>query len=155
MNYKTIGEEITEAEFNAYVCLLRQHGGINENLVIEAAVMENEYGTFNFNFDGATLVDNGILITEETKENPPNILLENALFENSSYTLMFKVMSIEDYNLYEDTRQNFISYETFSLELEEGAAIDLPVSELEEGKVILFDVLFSIKHDKPVIQIIE
>ena len=82
------------------------------------------------------MIDNGILITDETLAATNTVKLDNPIFTHSTYVLNFKVMNISDYNLYIEDRQNYISYEEFNIELSvENDTEVLDLSGFEEGMV--------------------
>ena len=147
MEYKTLGSSLSLADYNAYVSLLKYNTSLAETFEINSSTVKGVYADYEFNFENATIVNDGLLVTDESKASTNTIELKNPIFKNSNYILSFKVMSIEDYNLCNEGTDN-ISYTDFQVVLtndEKVAALDL--SGYENGLVILFNVEVLIKHN--------
>lgn len=155
MDFKTIGESLTTEEFNAFVTLIRQNNTVIRRFGITENIINSEYFTLEFDFNNITILNNGILITDKTKANPPHVELTNNTFKHSTYTLNLKVLDRENYNIYTRDNGNAV-YETLSIILSENEETVFDLSSLENGLIILFDdANVTITHDKPTIKIIE
>lgn len=154
MEYKTIGDSLTEEEFNAFVCLIRQNNTITKTFTITESIVKEDYFKLTFDFTDATILDNGVLITDKTKDNPPHVKMENITFIHSNHKLNLKVCDRENYDLY--NRNKTFSYETLSIPLEVDENTTFPITEMDNGLIILFDEAnVLITHDKPIIKITE
>ena len=153
MDFKTIGESITWEEFCSFVLLLRANMNINKKINIEENEVWTDYCGLYFDFSDASLLDNGIFITNKTKQNSVQIHLYDYSFNHSTYSLTFKVMDIEDYRIYENEGTD-ISFDLLTVPLIKGGSVYLDFSDIENGSVILLDdVNLRITHDEPTISI--
>lgn len=149
MELKTIGSSMTIGEFNAYVSLLRGNIYFTEQVSMNETNVVGKYAVYGFNFNNATIVDNGILITDETKSAENSIEIF-PIFTHSSYHLTFTLMTIDDYNLFLEDSSNHIETQTFEIVLsndENSKVLDL--SEYENNTVLLFNVMVKVLHDIP------
>lgn len=106
-----------------------------------------------FDFANSTLIDNGIMITDKTKNNPPRVRMENSIFEHSTYTLNFKVLNRKNYELY--NKNKMFDYTLLSIVLEEDEMITFPISDLDNGLILLFnEVNVTIEHNKPSVKVV-
>lgn len=151
MEFKAISDELTTEEFNAIVSMFRHFKTIKKPLRINEQVL-GDYGTYNFNMDGVTFVDNGILITNETIHAEPSVMLTDNQFTHSTYTLTLQVLHNTSLNILDDYITDFKVVETLDLELIPDEEITIPVDELEQGYIISFDSFIEIKHDKTIMQ---
>ena len=83
--YKQISENLTTKEFNGIVSLLRNNVNFNENIRIRNSTVVGEFGSYQFNFNDATIVDSGVLITNETLSTIGTVKLVNPVFPHSNY----------------------------------------------------------------------
>lgn len=141
--YKTIADTLSDAEFNGYIQLLRIHD-ISE--AIEIDNLNSEYGDYQFDID-ATVLDNGILVTEDTSLN---VTLNNPLFPNSTYTLKLKALNISDVNLI-DRGVSHLTYKNITVDLIKNEPVTIPLTNLDIEDVILFDAEVVVDHTQPVI----
>ena len=153
--YKGIGDSLTDAEFYTFVALVRANNPVLDKFDITENTINKEYYTLLFTFDDCTVLDNGIMVTDKTRANPPMVKLNDVIFKHSNHTLNLKVMDIDDYRL-SDTDTSSMEYETISLALEENMNTSIPLTGLNNGMVILFDdAELMITHDKPTIVVID
>ena len=146
MELKSIGDNLTSAEFNAYVCLLRNFVTLNETFRIQDTII-GEYGRYDFDFNDSTLTDKGVLITSETLSATNTISLSNPLFMSSNYHFVFNLINITDYNQLSE-KEDYIETEQLEVILnsdEDSAIIDL--SPYDEGMVLLLDCRLIVTHD--------
>ena len=155
MDFKEIGDSLTQEEFNAFVCLLRINSPTSHFYNITENNISNDLYDLQFDFTDATIVHKGLFITNNTKNNPPHVKLENVVLQHSTHTLIFKVLDTENYRLYEGDIST-VEYSTLTIELVEDTNVEFPLQELDNGCVVLFDgVELRITHDKPIITVIE
>ena len=67
-DFKKIGDNLTNADYNGIISLLRQFITHSETILIRDTV-NGEYGTYNFNLGNSTIIDAGIVISDETSFN--------------------------------------------------------------------------------------
>ena len=151
-DFKTIGDKLNTLEYNAIVSIFRHFITHNEEIHINNTV-NGEYGTYNFNIEDTTILDSGILITDETISAQPTVKLTDNLFENSTYTLILYILHYTGANIFDDvTPSDFKVIDTVSVELEQNTDIMIPVENLQKGYIIDFDCSINIKHDKPIVR---
>ena len=141
--YKEINDTLSDAEFNGYIQLLRSK---NISEAIEIDNLNSEYGDYLFDID-ATVLDNGILVTEDTSLN---VTLNNPLFPNSTYTLKLKALNISDVNLI-DRGISHLTYKNVSVDLIKNEPVTIPLTNLDIEDVILFDAEVVVDHNQPVL----
>ena len=147
MEYKTLGSILTTEDYNAYVSLLKYNTTLSERFTISNSLVNGVYADYEFGFENATIIDNGLLITNESKSSVNTIGLVNPIFKNSDYILTFKIMSIDDYNVFNETTYN-IHYTNMELTLtNDDNIVELDLTSYENNLVILFDVEVLIKHN--------
>ena len=149
--YFTVGDSLTTNQFNSIVSLLRHNIIHDDNIRINDSVT-GKYGTYEFDITETTILDNGIVITDETILAEPKVKLTSPTFINSTYTLKLSVLHYTDVNILDDDTEDYKVIETLEIELTPNTWVDIPVATLEDGYIILFDSNVEIKHDKPIIQ---
>ena len=82
--YKQINDALNMQEFNALVYRLKQNYPFQEEIQIKNSTVHGKYADYLFNLESTTIVDNGILITNETLTNIGTITLINPRFRNST-----------------------------------------------------------------------
>lgn len=153
LRYYDVGNKISTKYFNAYIQLLRKHMSLVDNIRVDNGLITGVYGEYKFNLDDVTIVDNGILITEETLSANPTVRLINPVFKNSTYILKLDVFSVSDVNIMEEYHSDNITHDTLEIVLEEGVDISLPLGSLEFNRIVNFNATIDIIHDKPIIQL--
>lgn len=151
MDFKDIGDTLTVGEWNGLVSLLQYNMVLSESFKMQSLV-EGEYANYYFDFDGCTVIDNGLLVTNETLLNDKRIRLVNPVFEFGVYELHLKLMRISDYNLYTDLQRNNISFEEIVVRLDKDNDEHLlDLSGYDESYVLLLDVNCFIRQELPLI----
>ena len=147
INYKKIGDTLTDSELNAYASLIAHNKVLKDSFKLKNGVITGVYGNYEFDLTNASIVDNGILITDETLSNNITVKLTNPT-QYATYTLHFTVIRYGDVNILDETTENI---ETFDLtvDLITDTTINIPLTDLQEYDVILFNSNITIKHDKP------
>lgn len=145
-----IGAELSVDEFNAFIYLLRTNITHNEEININNSNIHGKYAEYIFNLDSTTLTDKGILITNETLTNIGTITLKNPFFKNSTYTLVLKILSINDMNIF-DTESDSVNITTLEIELVNNTPVRIPFETLEANNIIGFDAEIIINHNQPII----
>ena len=149
-SYYDIDDNLTQEQFNAYVSLLR-HNTIHNDSIRIAETVQAQYGTYEFDLNGCTILDNGIVITDETITAQPQVRLTGNVFHYSTYTLKLSILHYTGVNILDDiTPSDFIVVDTLEIELTPNTWIPIPISNIENGYIIDFDTNIEIKHDKPV-----
>lgn len=149
MNYKNIGDTLTTAELNAYASLLANCKTLNDAFKIKKGAIQGKYGKYTFDLTNAPIVDNGVLITDETLSNPITVLLETPS-QYATYTLNLKVLRYGETSLLDEEPQSEII--PLTVELTEDTEVTIPTTDLQEHDIILFDTNITVKHDKPEIK---
>ena len=151
VNFKAIGDRITTGELNAYVSLLRHNKLLNDYIRIKNGEVNGTYSKYIFDINSSTIVDNGILITDETLQSLGTVKLSNPVFANATYTLTLTVLSMEEINILE-LDGNDPEEAKIQITLEENVEVPIPFETLNKYCIILFDAELIIKHDKPIIK---
>ena len=149
--YYDIDDNLTTNQFNAYVSILRYNTIHNDSIRI-AKTVQAQYGTYEFDLDDCTLLDNGIVITDETITAQPMVRLTGNVFHYSTYTLKLNILHYTGVNILDDvTPTDFIVVDTLEIELTPNTWIPIPIANIENGYIIDFDTTVEIAHNKPVI----
>ena len=150
-SYYDITDNLTTNQFNAYVSLLRHNTIHNDNIRIADNVNGN-YGNYEFDLDGCTILDNGVVISDETVTAQPMVRLTDNVFHYSTYTLKLNILHYTGVNILDDlTPTDFIVVDILEIELIPNTWIPIPIANIENGYIIDFDTTIEIKHNKPVI----
>lgn len=152
-NYATyfdIGDTLTTAQFNSIVSLLRHFSSFNDPITI-GELINVEYGTYEFSIEGCTILDTGIVITDETRAVAPKVKLTNPSFPNSTYTLELKVLSYDGVNILDDDTGELV-IDDLNVELVEDEWVTIPLTTLNDGDIISLNTNLAITHDKTIIQ---
>jgi len=153
--YKQIEDTLTVNEFNALVYRLKQNYPFKEEIQINNSTVHGKYADYLFNLESTTIVDNGILITNETLTNIGTITLINPRFRNSTYTIKMKVYSISDVNVCTDASTDNITVTPLTITLQYGTPVNIPFETLNLDHVIGFDATVNIVHDQHIIKVNE
>ena len=152
--YYEIGDKLTESQFNAYISLLKQNVTHKGEFRISQGKLKGSYGTYEFNIENATIIDNGIVITDETITAQPKVKLTDNVFRWSSYILKLDIIHYTGVNILDDTTSDFKVVETIEIELTPNEWVNIPVESLEQDYIISLDATVEIRHDKPEIHMI-
>lgn len=151
MDFKSLGDQLGTDDFNAIVSLYRHFIEHNEQIRINDDVC-GQYGEYEFDIEDTTILDTGILVTDETITAEPKVKLTSNLFKFATYTLQLQVLHYTGVNILDDiTPSNFKVVDTLEVELETDEWVNIPVSTIEEGYIISFDAKVNIKHDKTIV----
>ena len=152
--YHSIGDNLSNAQFNHIVSLLR-NSILHEDTLRINNVVEGLYGDYEFDVDDVSYLDTGIRITPETISAEPKVRLTNPVFRWSRYTLKLSVLHYTGVNILDDiSPSNFKVVETLTVELSKNEWVDIPVEDLEQDYIISFDCVVEISHDKPEIHML-
>lgn len=149
--YFQLGDQLTLNQFNAYVSLLRQNVRHNENIRITDNI-QGTYGTYEFDIEDTTILDTGIVITDETITAEPKVKLSNPVFNSSKYILQLSILHYDNVNVITNPTDNNIIVDTLEIELYPNEWVNIPVTELEKDYLISFNTIIQIDHTTPVIQ---
>lgn len=150
MPYKNIGDNLTVREFNGIVSLIRDNILFHEDIMINTSNVTGAYGNYVFNFREATILDNGILITNETLSTIGTVKLTNPVFPNSNYYLDLKVYSSEDIGISGLDTDNVI-VTPLTVKLEKYNEVNIPFETLDMNNIVGFDATIRIDHKDLVI----
>ena len=151
--YFEIGDSLTLAEYNSIVSLLRANTVNNDTIKI-ADTVNGVYGDYLFDIDGCTILDSGILITDETTTAQPKVKLVNPKFRYATYTLQLTVIHYTDVNILDDTTDDFKVIETLEIELVKNNWVTIPLTDMENGYIIRINANVQITFDKTEIHLI-
>ena len=101
INYKNIGDTLTDSELNAYASLIAHNKVLKDSFKLKNGVITGNYGKYTFDLTNASIVDNGILITDETLSNNITVKLSNAT-QYATYTLHFTVIRYGDVSILDE-----------------------------------------------------
>ena len=146
-SFYTLGDSLSTEEFNAFIQLIKHGKSFTDTIELDKPETY-KYGQYSFDIKGQ-VIDKGFLVTDTTLDNDNYITLSGNVFENSSYNLTLKVMRISDVNLL-DVYEN-IEYKAITISLTPDVPTLIPLTNVNENDVILFDAEVNINHDKPVI----
>ena len=147
-DYYTIGDQLTTSQFNSYISLLR-HNTVHTDTIKIGELVTGEYGNYHFDIEGSTILDNGIVVTDETITAQPKVKLTDNVFHYSTYTLKLSILHYTGVNILDDiTPTNNIVVDTLEIELTPNTWIDIPLDDIEQGYIIDFDSTIEIKHNK-------
>ena len=151
LDIKDIGDNLSTDEFNALVYRLRQIGNLKGNLNFEENnSITGVYATYQFNnVDGQLRNDKGIIVNNKVKNNPLTVRLINPFFLNAKYTLTFTVRSISGANVCEEGKGDFITKDTFSIDLVEDSDVAIPLTDYINDSILDFDVEVKISFNVP------
>lgn len=149
--YKQIGDNLTVNEFNGVISLLRDNTKLNEKIQINTSTVKGNYGEYVFDFQEATVLDNGILITNETLSTIGTVKLTKAVFPHSNYFLDLKIYSSEDVGISDMEHTDYIITE-LTIPLRSDMAVNIPFETLEMNNIINFDATIRINHKDLVIK---
>lgn len=149
--YKNIGDHLTTNEFNGIISLLRDNINFMENIQINTSTVTGEYGNYVFNFNEATVLDNGILITNETLSTVGTVQLTNPAFPHSHYFLDMKVYSSEDVGVSGMDHSDVIVTE-LTIPLEIDTEVNIPFQTLDMNNIVSFDAIVRVNHKDLVIK---
>ena len=149
--YYEIGDTLTINQFNTIVDLLRKNTIHKDTFSLKQGLVEGIYGNYTFDINSTTILDNGILITDETLTNLGTVKLEDAVFKNATYNLKLKVYHITDVNVCDISDDNII-VDTLTVELENNTAKTIPFDTLGYSYIVGFDAEIEIIHNKPIIK---
>lgn len=146
-----INDTLTTSQFNSVVQLLRVNNTSQENISIINSTVVGEFGSYTFDLESTTVVDNGVLITAETLTNLGTVTLTNPTFPSSVYYLDLTVVAIDDINIQKPST-DYTTTTTLTVTLTEDTAVNIPFNTLELDNVVLFDATVRVEHTEPIIQ---
>ena len=157
MNYKNFVEyykledNLSTTEYNTIVSLLRANTINTDNFNLKQGIVNGEYGDYTFNIESTTIVDNGILITNETLSNLGTVKLTGKKFKSSNYNLHLQVFSYDDPNIELGDILNEVEITELIVPLLENQEVIMPFDTLELANVVGFNATVYIDHDSPVV----
>jgi len=153
--YYDIGDSLTTNEFNAIISLLRQNTINTGQFELNNGTLHGAYADYEFDIEDSTLLDTGIVVTDETITSQPRVKLTNPLFKWSKYLLKLDVIHYTGVNVLDDETGDFKVVETLEVELVKDEWVDIPVSSFEEGYIISLTANIEISHNEPIIRMLK
>lgn len=150
-SYFSIGDNLTTAQFNSIVGLLLTNTSHKDSFRIKQGLVTGEWADYTFDIDSTTIVDNGILITDETLSSLGTVMMTNPKFHYTTYTLKLKVYHMTDINVCEDVSDDNVVVDTLSIVLVENEAVTMPFNTLDYSYIVGLDATVELVHDIPVI----
>lgn len=150
--YYSFGDVLTDEDFNSIVQLLRVNNAFAEDIQIKNSTVNGKYGTYVFNLKSTTIVDTGVLITNETLSSIGTVKLMNPIFKNSNYKLKLTVYSLSDVNICNEANTDNIVKTDLIINLIQGSEVNIPFNTLDLNCIVGFNAVVNITHDLPVIQ---
>ncbi len=147
--FKALNSNLNTNEFNGLVSLYRANIIHEDNITIGETVT-GEYGNYDFDVEGCTVIDTGIVIDEDTITAEPRVQLTDNVFHFSTYTLNLEIIHYTDTKIIDDDT-DFKVVETLRLELPPEEWVTIPLANLSDGYIISLEANVEIVHDKPVI----
>lgn len=148
-----VGDKLTANDFNAIVSLYRKSVKHSEKIRISNEAYVGEYGVFEFNFNGATILDNGVVVSDETISAIPRVRLTDTFFKTSKYILQLDILHFTGINILDDIApENFKVVDVLEVELIPNTWVEIPLDNIEEGYIISFNANVLIDHNTPVLQ---
>lgn len=130
--------------------MLRHFSSFNDPITI-AEEVTGSYGKYEFDIAGCTILDTGIVITDETRAVAPKVRLTNPSFPNSTYALHLKVLSYDGVNILDDDTGELV-IDDLNVELTTDEWVTIPLTDLSDGDIISLNTNAEITHDKTIIQ---
>lgn len=147
-----LGDTLSTEDYNNLVQVIRDNVVLNNPIKILDGVVTGSYGRYQFNIKDVSLIDNGILITEETITNGLTVTLLDPIYEYSTYELILSVAKISDVHLDNSSNTNFKTITTLNVTLQPFEEVTIPVGTLQPNTVILYEANVQVTHNKPYIQ---
>ena len=149
--YYNITDELTTNQFNAYISLLRQNIKHHENITINK-IVNGQYGDYEFDIDGATVIDAGFIVSDETISADPRVKLTGNVFSSSNYILTLNILHYTGANIGDGDNADFKVVDTLEIPLNPDRWVDIPIEDLEKDYIIDLDAVVNINHNKPIVQ---
>ena len=147
---KGIGDSLSEDEYNYLIYYLRTFHPFAEDIEINKNTVTGEYGEYVFNWDSGVIVDEGILITEDTP-TLGTVTLTNPIFNNSTYHLKLKIVNYDKTNICTGDDEEII-ITRLEIPLTRGGPVDITFEDVEVDNIVSFDATVEVRHDLPVIK---
>ena len=154
INYATyfdIGNSLTTNQYNQIVSLLRSNVIMNDKIKINEAYI-GSYGKYLFDIADTTVIDMGIVVTDETISAEPKVMLTDNVFGYAKYTLKLSVLHYTGAKVEDDDDTDYTVVDTLEIELTPNVWVDIPVNDLEQDYIICLNSNVDISFDTPVIQ---
>ena len=160
-----VGEDLTEAQFNNLVYLMRKNTVFKDEFrVKQSGKVSCEFGEYTFSMTLSNIIDKGIVLTRGRANRtraptPPSSVIKceltNPYFHEHTYTLVLTLRSIKDVNLDKEhiSDDNIIEREVRTdLIPNTEVTVNWNTSQDETfNEVILYDARVEIRCTKPLI----
>ena len=150
-SYFDVGDTLTTNQYNQIVSLLRSNVIMNDKIKISEAYT-GSYGKYLFDIADTTVIDTGIVITDETISAEPKVMLQDNLLHYAKYTLQLKVLHYTGAKVEDTDTTDYTVIDTLEIILTPNTWVDIPVNNLNEDYIICLNANVKITFDTPVIQ---
>ena len=150
-SYFDIGDTLTTNQYNQIVSLLRSNVILNDSIKI-SELFSGTYGKYEFDIEDTTVIDMGIVITDETISAAPKVRLTDNVLHYAKYILQLKVLHYTGAKVEDTDTTDYTVIDTLEIELQPNTWVDIPVNDLEEDYIICLNSNVKITFDTPVIQ---
>ena len=139
MNHKTIGNTLTDTEFNTIQYLTNK--GVSKTITVPISeTMNTEYGTIQTTFGDKHYKRKHGFITNSLK-----MKVTNPVFESVSFKVVLQYRSVNDDLL--DNDDDILNTVTYNL-----TGSDTTITEASLSNVILYDAVLVVGFDNPVVE---
>lgn len=150
-SYFDVGDSLTTNQYNQIVSLLRSNVIMNDKIKI-SELFTGTYGKYEFDITGATVIDTGIVITDETITAEPKVRLTDNVLHYAKYTLQLKVLHYTGAKIEDTDDTDYTVIDTLEIVLTPNEWVDIPLDDFEEDYIICLNSNVKITFDTPVIQ---
>ena len=147
LSFKDLADDLSTSELNAIYYLLRKNTVLIDSIDLRNNSITGLYGKYDIDLDKCTVIDEGVLITEETKDNLGSITLSDSIFQFSTYELILTVKHYSDWNIESETSIDNIETSTLIVELRDGEETIIPFNRLNLNYIVEFDAKIRITHN--------
>lgn len=157
------GDVITYYDINNFAYLLRKYVQIDTSLRIEEGIFNGIFANYEFILENLSIVDNGILITDETLEGNISIILSDMVVPEANYYIDLTFININDTNISNYQRLPEKEEQVVRIKLEKDGIIKINLNEelydingnlvkIEKGTIISLNANIYIDSDAPFIE---
>lgn len=153
-NYATyfdVGDSLTTNQYNQIVSLLRNNTIMKDQIKINE-VYNGSYGKYLFDIADTTIIDTGIVITDETITAEPKVKLSDNVLHYAKYTLKLKILHYTGAKIEDTDDTDYKVIDEIEIVLTPNKWVDIPVANLEQDYIICLNAEVQITFDTPVIQ---
>ena len=145
------GDSVNTKDFNSMMYRLRRTETLRSSQSFRNGnEVNDQYATFKFSNISGPHNDDGLIINDGIKRLKPNVSFENSVFNNVKYILEFKVVSITGMNVCSGDDEDYITEDTFTVELtQSGIYYPIDLSDYTNDSILLYDFDVIVSFDVP------